>query len=198
MLKPVLQAQNSGGVVVSIGELSNTKYLYPVLPFIIGDNEELSRLCGIKTGSSTYKQCRCCLCPNDLMHEFRNHKSYEWRNRSKVIDDLSKVDTLLRDKNKYLVEYSMYDVQDHNFLFQNSDKLFGLPERPTAFYEAFPPDNLHTLLAGVMRYTVCWTLEIIKIVSGKKGLTLLDKALLMCNVGAATDSEFEFKVPSMV
>jgi hypothetical protein len=132
------------------------------------------------------------------MHCFKSDETYEWRNRVQVIDDLYRTEDIPKKRQKYLIENSMYDVQEYNFLFQESNRLFGLEDRGTAFYEAFPPDNLHTLLAGVMRYTVCWTLEIIKIVSGKRGLTLLDKGLLSCNVGAATDSEFEFKLPSMV
>lgn len=213
MLQPVLQAQDSGGIIVNIEEptyedhtarggretkLLSTKFLYPVVPFIIGDNEELSRLSGVKTGSNTYKQCRCCLCPNNFMHCFKDHRNYIWRNQIQVIQNLSRTGNLPKERRKYLIENSLYDVQEYNFLFQKSNDLFGLQDRGTAFYEAFPPDNLHTLLAGVMRYTVCWTLEIIKLVSGKKGLTLLDRGLLNCNVGAATDSEFEFKVPSMV
>lgn len=37
------------------------------------------------------------------------------------------------------------------------------PSRNAAVYDLFPPDLLHTLHGGAVRYACVWTLEIIKV-----------------------------------
>jgi len=93
-------------------------------------------------------------------------------------------------------------------------------------YDLFPPDLLHTLHGGAVRYTCVWTLEIIKVrpavhrawleteeamvlilkcdaqlsqvLHGQNKVLELHEQLLACRHGAATDGEFDLAVPSNV
>lgn len=40
---------------------------------------------------------------------------------------------------------------------------FALGTEMNEFFNILPPDILHTVHAGLIRYVVCWTLSIIKV-----------------------------------
>lgn len=85
-----------------------------------------------------------------------------------------------------------------NYLFKEH-AIFGLPHRDQTFYESFPPDNLHTLYAGLLRYSVCWALDIVKACKGNKALFQLDEVFLTrFRLGSSLDGEFKFVVPKHV
>lgn len=162
---------------------------------MIGDNLELTTLAGVKAGNKTVRQCRCCECPSIQMHDYR--QTHSFRDTQRVNDCIMNA-TTKKALHDVLTAQSLHHPQE-NFLFNNADCLFGLgAKRTTAFYEAFPPDNLHTLLAGVMRYAVSWTLDIVKYTVGARALLKLDMAISSYHTGSATDSEFQFSCPMQV
>jgi hypothetical protein len=87
-------------------------------------------------------------------------------------------------------------------------------------YECFPPDLLHTLCGGVVRYACVWSLEVIKVsrsygltrlcaasaliqsvaqmLSGQEQIRSIHTEMLEHRHGAATDGEFNLTIPSNV
>lgn len=61
---------------------------------------------------------------------------------------------------KYLQSRSIHDDVAQNSFFKFKDVLGCGKDH---FFAAFPVDMLHSMLAGVCRYTVAWTLSIVKV-----------------------------------
>lgn len=125
------------------------------------------------------------------MIESRNKKQL-LKNMS-VVHDIDKV--ILLQLHIPTLTLSAFTYLIKSFLFKNN-RLFGGLGRDTSFFESFPPDNLHSLYAGVVKYTVCWTLDLIKCYSKAPSLIELDNIFLQhFRSGSSVDAEFKFIVP---
>jgi len=185
VLETIKALQDQGGVTVTVidgvaGE-GRTVTLYPVLSFVICDNKEAAALASVKAGQ-TARPCRFCNCKLSEMNSFLGGNVYGLR-------DPNTAARAINDANKeYCAEHSIhYDVKVSQivtdfgsrvhlllcFVWQNAFMTHPQALGPTGLmhvYECFPPDLLHTLCGGVVRYACVWSLEVIK-VSRSFGLT---------------------------
>lgn len=61
---------------------------------------------------------------------------------------------------KLLHEQSLREEAVNSYLFRHFNSVTGGHDNP---YEVFPPDLLHTIDGGLVRYSVLWTLNIVKV-----------------------------------
>ena len=223
ILDEIADIQRNGGLRALVGRGLHQRqlHLYPVLSFVIADNMEAQLLAGVK-GGQTRQPCRICMrCREDLSNyhiidsEFRSETAYtagdetylkehSYHSRLQVL-----VCILLRPNS-----CSKFVAMQHAFVNRTSELCSNNAKR---MFELFPPDMLHTLLGGAVRYTVLWTLEVIKVrcnntsksemvelnniwqrFVGDRQLRHLDEAFAAISQGAATDSHFKFSLPQVV
>lgn len=145
---------------------------YPAVPFVVCDNKEAHVFAHIKL-NSTKRPCRFCKAEKYEIHRFfiedcstdpfvlrsfeelqENMNSNEWCDENSVHRDVSKVISV---KNWRLNALIMYYEQ--SCILRNYSAFGNDIEH---YFSVLPPDILHTVHAGVVRYSVCWALSILK------------------------------------
>lgn len=139
-----------GGIVCHYGDLGTVIHCYPSIPFIATDNKESWSLCHLKASGSTARPCRFCEVLREDMHKY---------DRFFKLRDVEEIWSKRLDR-KYLQSMSIHEDVIHNSFLKHWN-VFGCAKED--FFAAFPVDMLHSMLAGVCRYTVAWTLSIVKV-----------------------------------
>jgi hypothetical protein len=70
VLSPIIKLQSVGGLSFKLPGCPVSDVFYPAIPFFIGDNKELNKLAGVRTGHLTKRQCRFCTCLSSDMNNF--------------------------------------------------------------------------------------------------------------------------------
>lgn len=102
ILSPLLRLQSLGGLRFKLPGSPEPDVFYPVIPFFIGDNKELNKLAGVRTGHFTKRQCRFCTCLSADMNNFYTGlqtkrktsdvvEMIHSRNRQQLLKDMSVV-----------------------------------------------------------------------------------------------------------
>jgi len=151
---------------------------YPAVPFIACDNKEAHLFAHVKLNSSK-RPCRFCNAEKFELHDFNSEpdealstsdkfmlRSYEdlqshkhdveWCSDHSVHKDIAKVTYTV------LLRYTTTKILSQSCILNNYPA-FGID--PSHYFSVLPPDMLHTVHAGIVRFSVCWALSILKVCS---------------------------------
>jgi hypothetical protein len=150
--------------------------LYPVVTMVCCDNKEAVALASVKAGQ-TPKPCRHCFRDLDQLNLFQNAQSSAPRDaaaaanaiatgnrdyctRNSIHGDVQVRRPQLKLCVAWLAVIDLWCVVQNAFL--EFHEALG-PDQLHRVYDCFPPDLLHTVYGGLLRYTCVWTLELIKV-----------------------------------
>lgn len=194
---------------------------YPAVPFIVCDNLEAHALAHIRF-PTIKRPCRFCNAEKFDLHKFepisreqlrsyedlrRNMQSKDWCFNHSIQLDIRKVALNINPLKSFNTCPIQSCIFSHFAAFGNNFQ---------HYFSVLPPDLLHTVHAGIVRFSVCWSLSILKVNSRvsvifllsmtvrikrtcktpKPTLNRLHNDIETLNVGSAVDSEFKLSLPA--
>ena len=166
VLNSMEEAQRNGGIFLQVGNGVQAKTLkfYPVLMNLVADNQGAHCCMGCKTGSTKYP-CRWCVndsteCLFDMPSPLRNddmallNQQIAWIAFGKQVQGLP----ISNEEKQALLYCRENSIQPLVCTLLTLRKPY--PSHNAYMYA--PPDALHTLIAGLMKSWVLWTMTVIE------------------------------------
>jgi len=171
VVEEIHDALKNGGCLLQFGceesVISSPKIYscFPILSHIVMDNEGANKCLGIFTGVKCRRPCRLCLKDYGALHQpgrklkYRNMGDhfYTLSNASRALKQKwSKSGTLANSKvQKYLKKAQFHSLH----VARNCLMEFYVhnPEYNSNCYHKCPPDEMHTILGGILKDWIFWT-----------------------------------------
>lgn len=171
-----------------------------MIPFIICDNKEAYSLANLKAGK-THRPCRICRVDRNNVNQYLYDDTETGNTRRPWEDyrDFNRINKAINDKDQeFLGENSCHTLFPSVFpMYPNVTG--GLNHSRCSQHLLFPPDMLHTVSGGAIRYAVIWILEIIKKIDVTNSkIAELNQHILNFDHGQSSDGEFDFAIPGIV
>jgi hypothetical protein len=166
VMEPINEAQNNGGIILQVGTGMNAvvRKFYPLLMHLVADNQGAHCCMGCKTGGTQYP-CRWCInnqteCLFDMPTKLRNDKEALTAQKKAWVAFCKSVRGIfLNADDKDSLKYC-----ENNSIQPLICTLLTL-KTPYPTHNAYtyaPPDSLHTLIAGLMKAWILWSMTIIE------------------------------------